>query len=75
MSAPDKLTIDKWLPIETAPKTGVAILMCDANKIIVVGYWDEDLFMNEPIRGWKIRLTEILFNPLYWMPIPQPYNG
>lgn len=70
-----------WQPIETAPKDGTAILLCDEESgkwdnqqwsSCVVGWWDTD---DEP--EWRDNGDmgcngQCEYEPTHWMPLPEP---
>ena len=56
-----------WQPIETAPRDGTQVILCDQDGDILTGnyvapYWWIDQFMPPMMYG----------DPLYWMPLPEP---
>ena len=53
----------KWQPIETAPKDADVLLYLDDDHWIEQG-WQED-------GKWKT-YSGYLYNPKYWMPLPEP---
>lgn len=68
----------KWKPIETAPKDGTSILLCN-NRETTVGIYMHDgrefpwvvfdgHFTKEPLNGW----SDNKFGPTHWMPLPDP---
>lgn len=73
----------EWQPIETAPKTGIAILLYGSTKIIydklniVIGYWDEELFLDDVEPHWVfiIQPHSNFHSPTHWMPLPEPPTG
>lgn len=69
----------EWMPIETAPRDGVAVLLCVAGYQPAVGSWTE--------RGWEYQskcdfaepahwdawlAAASRWEPTHWMPLPQP---
>lgn len=72
---------DDWRSIETAPKDGTSVLLCDADEprgaVFVIGYWGRELgypSVSEP--SWRVRWDESDFGGGYdathWMPLPLP---
>jgi hypothetical protein len=62
--------MSEWLPIDTAPKDGTAVLihLSDTGNIIAV-YWTGGKFC------WKSVEHETLWCPsiaTHWMPLPEP---
>ena len=60
-----------WQPIETVPKDGTSILLCDASVSggCFVAEWDD-----EPLKpGWNWSLDDLDYHkdlPTHWMPLP-----
>lgn len=56
--------VDRWQPIESAPKDGTRVLVWDGEEWLARwqayngGYWDADEYISE--------------NPTHWMPLPAP---
>jgi hypothetical protein len=72
----------KWQPIETAPKDGIAILVCLPNMQIEIGRWcPPDPYMKTPCAGhWAYRRSiqkrcQFEHQPTHWMPLPDPPRG
>lgn len=69
-----------WLPIETAPKDGRAVLLfgilpgshgySDDSLIMSVGGWSGERWGAEANNGRFVRFLE----PTHWMPLPNPPN-
>lgn len=60
-----------WRPIESAPRSGVSILVCLAGtnaNCVWKAYWAQRK------RGarWEAWGCQVPFNPTHWMPIPEP---
>lgn len=52
-----------WQTMETAPKDGTEILLWDAGKFAIVGYW-------HPLSGhWTT--GDYALVPTHWMPLPE----
>lgn len=81
--------MDKWQPIETAPKDGTLVLIVnDEGAMDVAGFADAYQEHQEFVRTAKdgdvfrtVRLdcgywdTEKAYCPTYWMPLPAPPNA
>lgn len=73
----------KWQPIETAPKDGTRVLICDAHGQINIAHWAEefDALDHGLINAWVIYDCDDYYYslwvkyPAHWMPLPQPYAG
>lgn len=75
----------EWQPIETAPKDGTIIILCDNNGDVDVGHYirltkTEGLWCVEGANPWetchdssyfKSYLTKG-FEPTHWQPLPEP---
>lgn len=65
-----------WQPIETAPKDGTRVLLCDADGYIACASWDSYWQWIE--RGSDYA-TEVWgageLKPTYWQPLPAPPTG
>jgi len=67
-----------WQPIETAPKDGTTILVCDAAKQISLVNWEYVTgYENTNIGpdGWRsdaCRDFGGFEDPTHWMPLPEP---
>ena len=65
----------EWQPIETAPKDGAEIILCNSEGATSGWFEDEEwrIFRHRSSTG------EILFwlnpRPTHWMPLPQPPKG
>ena len=67
--------MDKWMPIETAPKDGTEVQLWGDEDWIpkarwlhvhggwYVEYWDAD---------WRSYSDSAVYNPTHWMPLPAP---
>lgn len=55
----------QWQPMDTAPKDGTEILICEKNGAIMVGRWLYDDWLDTSVR--KDVLT-----PIGWQPLPKP---
>lgn len=55
----------EWQPIETAPKDGTPILVCDKGPYAYVAEW----FQHS--RTW-IGADKMYWEPTHWMPLPEP---
>ena len=67
--------MSEWQPIETAPKDGTKLLLCESvdENYIFVGSWSET--RNPKWYGTNWYCVEYdAFNhaPTHWMPLPQP---
>jgi hypothetical protein len=58
---------EKWQPIETAPRDGYSILVCNDTEVDSV-YWDCDSW-TMPYSGG----STLPYEPTHWMPVPLPY--
>lgn len=70
-----------WQPIETAPKDGTVVILCDGWRNPVAGYWDDDAdgypwkFLQK--FGAKVELNGFQdgeYGPSHWMPLPEPWK-
>lgn len=68
----------EWQPIETAPKDGSAVLLCDGCAMMVASWGHDSLFNHEP-KKWVYGECEGNYNwrqsfesPTHWMPLPEP---
>jgi hypothetical protein len=58
----------EWQPIETAPKTGVPVLVCSPPSGIVIAYW-----CSFEVQRWQpVSEPFSRVSPTHWMPLPQP---
>jgi hypothetical protein len=60
-----------WQPIETAPKDSSSVILWPymddwVNSQITVGYYRAE------VPSWYCEITEQLFDPTQWMPLPEP---
>lgn len=64
--------MNKWQPIETAPKDGTEVLLCSAvTHDIGLCYWRDDKVMT----GWTWGLNQGFGCAKWWMPLPTPPQG
>lgn len=71
-----------WLPIESAPKDGTPILVCDMKSRIPaaeVVHWNDGWLSGTPdywediqSRGRGLQVLGMHETPTYWQPLPQP---
>lgn len=70
-AAPQAPVHGSWQPIETAPKDGTEILICDARTAtILVAAWNGD-DPNTPTHKWEC--LDVAYHedlPTHWMPLP-----
>lgn len=66
----------EWQPIETAPKDGTEIILCDS--LSYAGYWENDPNYWQEI-GWQEAdsrqghfISRHPQSPTHWMPLPEP---
>ncbi len=58
-----------WLPIETAPKDGSLVLLCNAlDGGMYVGFYERSEW--EDISGEMMEM--LIGEPTHWMPLPEP---
>ena len=60
--------MNKWQPIETAPKDGTHILVCVEKKYVYLVWW----FDNPRGWCWDLTNTPMVGSPSHWMPLPEP---
>lgn len=71
-----------WMPIETAPKDGSAVLLWDGYESIIGFWWRGRQFLNSPMsefwsdgpvpcNGYDAGMNQ-LREPSHWMPLPAP---
>lgn len=62
-----------WQPIETAPKDGTAILVCEGENIGVV-LWRQQAFTNGEMEWCAQDCCDgvTIYKPTHWMPLPKP---
>lgn len=68
--------MDKWQPIETAPKDRTTVIVFDPlfktapqNKAFPhIGYWCEFW----PKSRWRLCGSASVIKPTHWMPLPDP---
>lgn len=71
-----------WQPIDTAPKDGTRVLLCDAcfaypkayPQCVAQGFWLETGHWGY----WADRISDfqlVWFAPTHWMPLPEPPNA
>lgn len=68
-------SLEKWQPIETAPRDGTEILVIDAtwfNAKINQSSWKNDKFDKEHGGWWDGFST--CYRPTHWQPLPSPPN-
>lgn len=59
-----------WQSIDTAPRDGTTILLCETNGYIVTGYWYETPFLSG---RWCDGCADGCSIPAkFWMPLPNP---
>lgn len=61
----------QWQPIETAPKDGSHVLLCDDGWFCIAGWWD-DAPRDEGGQCFKNSQSHLWLNPSHWMPLPKP---
>ena len=67
----------EWQPIETAPQTGIDILLV-RNGRVTVGAWNNDKYARKPRPFWWAYYgpwgkTDCRNKPpTHWMPLPEP---
>jgi hypothetical protein len=68
----------QWQPIESAPKDGSAVLLCDFSEgtyrtteypSVVVGWWDDGEWRDMGDIGC---CGQYNYDPTHWMPLPEP---
>lgn len=80
--------MSEWLPIETAPKNGIAVLLCwainaDGRPINwakhpeTAGVFVQVAQWREEDGGWIVYINQpreprLHFSPTHWMPLPDP---
>jgi hypothetical protein len=67
--------MSEWQPIETAPKDGAEILVCElfgGSMISVPARWKDGRWRLVWV-SWSDESDEI--DPSYWTPLPEPPNG
>ena len=55
-----------WQPIDTAPKDGRYVLVCDEDGIYIASY--QETWIDG--RNWRIQIDEGCVMPTRWMPLP-----
>ena len=55
--------LTQWQPIDTAPKDGTLVLICEYGCVYVAIFNKEGFCYNDEHIG---------FNPTHWMPLPKP---
>lgn len=69
--------MSEWQPIETAPRDGTEILICDVHQKVFIGYW-QTRKSKKARTGWKELGCGFFFEDdpdfaaKYWMPKPNP---
>ena len=75
---------DGWMPIETAPKDGTRVLLCDsqirsAHSEAYIGWWTDDAYAENGGKGgpagWLSNIPgdHVSFDcPIVWQPLPTP---
>jgi hypothetical protein len=58
------LKLDKWLPMETAPKDGERVLLKEDGTVYIGWYAGE-------LGEWDADGGEVLFAPEGWRPLPE----
>jgi hypothetical protein len=64
-----------WRPIETAPKDGTKMLICNSVGAMFTGWWNQDMggVWGDLDAGYLVREGG---GPAWWLPLPeQPTNG
>lgn len=71
--------MSEWLPIESAPKDGSAVIVWPPTwrGVVSCARWDDDKYAKKPRPYWNrtdaIRTGDSRDNPpSYWMPLPSP---
>lgn len=68
----DLATPDEWLPIESAPKDGVVILL-STEATIAAGYFEPGSTAFGIAAHWRNSCRDKLsFTPTHWKPLPAP---
>ncbi len=76
--------MNKWQPIETAPKDGSEIMLFDPKfQRFRIGSWREDEFLPDLGEMWlddsyddfSTGLNSCPLEPTHWMPLPDAPNG
>ena len=62
----------EWQPIETAPKDGTWIVICDGRHAgcFLAAYWDGD--EEAPYKWFTVDGSYHADFPTHWMPLPEP---
>lgn len=57
----------EWQPIETAPRKGKPLLLCNKNQgnVMAVAWWSVHQY-------WKYTGGGVFWQPTHWMPLPEP---
>ena len=63
--------MSEWRPIETAPRDGTKVLLCEADQPteIVLGWWLQNAWRDYGDIGCG-GFDD--YNPTHWMPLPEP---
>ncbi len=68
-----------WRPIETAPKDGTRIIVCDAAGWVGEVDWFHSWYNDTTQPGWMIANCDEEYGhyveATYWMPLPAPQGG
>lgn len=71
--------MDKWQLIETAPRDGSRILICDMNALepgADIVFWHRGDWATGDESPWEkasnMGFKEIYDRPTHWMPLPEP---
>lgn len=77
----NKQFIERWQPIETAPKDGTKILLCALKSIsnlrinldfpIIETDYYHSIQNGNTFEGWG-KFNEYLYPPTHWIPLPKP---
>jgi hypothetical protein len=68
--------MSEWQAIETAPKDGTHIIVCDAEGWVGEVHWQERWYTDETNPGWMIANSDeeygYYINATLWQPLPFP---
>ena len=69
--------MSEWQPIETAPKDGSSIIVCDSKiGFVCEACWWDSWYSNKNNTGWMIANCDEEYghyiDATHWMPLPAP---
>ena len=71
----ERLGVDMWKPIVTAPKDGSFVLICDTedpSELMIIARWRFGAWRSKPTPSGK---SIVWMDATHWMPLPEMPNA